>query len=114
MKTFGVIALFLIPGLAAAQYTLAISTQHPAIQIDDDFIVSATVSNFSDEPGWIDFGDRDSDYDRVYDRAAIATAIVIAAESSGGSIHVHIVSALSSSRVAEASLGLTFAVMATS
>jgi hypothetical protein len=56
-------SLVLVPGLAAAQLSLRIAADHPIIAVDEDFEVTATVSNVSGLQGWIDFGDYDTDYE---------------------------------------------------
>jgi len=55
--------MFLIPSLAAAQLSLNIASDHPVIAMDEDFEVSATVSNVAGRQIWIAFGDYDTDYE---------------------------------------------------
>jgi hypothetical protein len=62
MKAFRSLTMFLIPGLAAAQLSLKIATEHPIIAVDEDFEVTATVSNVAGRQLWIDFGDYEDDY----------------------------------------------------
>jgi hypothetical protein len=62
MSVFRSIGIFLLPSLAAAQLSLTIATEQPTITSDEDFVVTATVSNPTGEDSFVDFGDRDSDY----------------------------------------------------
>jgi len=48
------------PGRAG--YTLNIATAEPVVKVHDDIFITATVTNPSDEPEWIDFGESANDY----------------------------------------------------